>query len=64
MSMVSVKVESLMRKAESARVMELSETFMKWDQSHSLAYNLTNYGTYFFFGLVLVQICVYRMMFL
>lgn len=42
MSMVSVKVESLTRKAESARVIDLSETLMRWEQSHSVAHNLAN----------------------
>jgi hypothetical protein len=43
--MVNVKVESLMRKAESARVIELSETLMRWDHSHSVAHNLIHNST-------------------
>ena len=46
MSMVSVKVESLTRKAESARIIELSETLMRWEQSHSVAYNLASYSEF------------------
>ncbi|CAB9512454.1 Phytochrome-like protein cph1 [Seminavis robusta] len=42
MSMVSVKVESIIRKTESSRVIELSDTLMKWEQSHSVAFNLLN----------------------
>ena len=42
MSMVNVKVESLMRKSESARVIELSEILMRWDHSHSVAHNLNH----------------------
>jgi len=46
MTMVSVKVESLVRKAESSRIIDLSKSLMRWEQIHSVAYNLSNLSKY------------------
>ena len=42
--MVSVKVEALKKKAQSVRIIELSETLMRWVQSSSVATNLETIG--------------------
>jgi len=42
--MVSVKVESIVKKSQSARVMDLSEALIKWDSNQDAATNLTNLG--------------------
>ena len=42
--MVSVKVESNMKKAESSRVMELSEILIKWDPNGDIPTNLEDLG--------------------
>lgn len=42
--MVSVKVESNMKKAESSRVVELSEILIKWDPNGDIPTNLTDLG--------------------
>jgi len=44
-SMVSVKVEALKKKAQSVRIIELSETLMRWAQSADTATNLKTIGT-------------------
>ncbi|CAB9512453.1 Phytochrome-like protein cph1 [Seminavis robusta] len=43
-SMVSVKVESIMKKAQSVRVIELSEALIKWDPNEDVACNISNLG--------------------
>ena len=43
--MVSVKVESIMKKAQSSRVMELSEVLLKWDTNGDVTSNLADLGT-------------------
>lgn len=45
-SMLSVKMESITRKAQSARVIELSKTLMRWEQELSVAGNLQKYGMF------------------
>lgn len=47
-SMVSVKVEALKKKAQSVRIIELSETLMRWVQDQSVASNLEKMGTFCF----------------
>lgn len=42
--MVSVKVEALQKKAQSVRIIELSETLMRWAQNLTVADNLKNLG--------------------
>ena len=42
--MVSVKVEALKKKAQSVRIIELSETLMRWVQSSCVATNLKSIG--------------------
>ena len=42
--MVSVKVESIMKKKQSARVIDLSESLMKWDTNSDVASNLSGLG--------------------
>lgn len=42
--MVSVKVESIMKKAQSDRVIELSEALIKWDPNKQVAANLNKLG--------------------
>ncbi|CAB9512451.1 Phytochrome-like protein cph1 [Seminavis robusta] len=44
-SMVSVKVEALKKKAQSVRIIELSETLLRWSQNSSVAENLQTIGT-------------------
>lgn len=43
-SMVSVKVESIMKKKQSSRVIDLSEGLMKWDTNSNVVSNLNNLG--------------------
>lgn len=38
--MVSVKQESLVRKAESQRIIQLSEALVKWDVTQGVSHNL------------------------
>lgn len=42
--MVSVKVETITKKAQSARIIELSGTLMKWDPNFSVTDNLSKIG--------------------
>lgn len=44
--MVSVKVESIMKNAQSSRASDLSESLMKWDTNSDVVSNLNNLGTY------------------
>ena len=44
--MVSVKVESMMKKEESDRVIKLSETMIKWVPHEDAASNLSSFGTF------------------
>jgi len=44
--MVSVKVESIMKKEQSSRVIELSKILIKWDSNDNVINNLTNLGAY------------------
>ena len=43
--MVSVKVESIMKKKQSSRVIDLSEGLMKWDTNADVVTNLNALGT-------------------
>ena len=43
-SMVSVKVEALQKKAQSVRIIELSETLMRWSQTSTVVANLESLG--------------------
>ena len=42
--MVSVKVEALQKKAQSVRIIELSETLMRWAQDSTVVSNLETLG--------------------
>ena len=42
--MLSVKIEAIMKKAQSVRVIELSETLMRWKQGVSVSSNLQTNG--------------------
>jgi hypothetical protein len=42
--MVSVKVEALQKKAQSVRIIELSETLMRWAQNSTVVANLEKLG--------------------
>jgi hypothetical protein len=42
--MVSVKVESIMKKRQSSRVIDLSESLMKWDTNSDVVSNISNLG--------------------
>lgn len=43
-SMLSVKMEALMKKSQSDRVIKLSEIMMQWEQDHSLTSNFQRLG--------------------
>jgi signal transduction histidine kinase len=42
--MLSVRIESFLKKAQSARVIDLGETLMKWKQEKSVVHNLFDLG--------------------
>lgn len=43
--MLSVKMEAIIKKSQSLRIIELSETLMQWKQELCVTSNLRKYGT-------------------